>query len=467
MENKKKFSMPHSYIIIFAIILFVMILTYIVPAGSYDRTVNEAGRTVVVDGTYHEVEQTPVGIFGLFKAMVTGFTEVADIIFFIVFAYAWVSVLIKNGTFDGLMGGVVRKFGGKIDILIPIVMIATGVLGSTMGLLEEFYGLIPVFVGIAVALGYDAIVGGAMVYVGAATGFASATLNPFTIGVAMSIAEVEYPYGLGLRIVILVVFEAVCIWYVMRYAKKVKADPTKSLLYGTKLDLNSSSEEKIRNSYLNVRQKLCVAAFLVTLFFIIFGALKWGWYITELSALFLISMIVTGIIGGMNANEIAQNFVQAAKDMMFGALIVGLSRGVVCVMNAGNIIDTVIYGLSQPLTSLATSLGSLSQYVVAMGMVVVQNIINFFISSGSGQASAVMPIISPLSDVVGVSRQVSILAFQFGDGYSNMFWPGGIFLVSGLMNIPADKWFRFIAKLFGLLFILQLVFICIATAIGY
>ena len=467
MNKKKKLSMPHSYVIIFIIIVFVMLLTYVIPAGNYDRVVNESGRTVVVDGTYHTVEQTPVGIFQLFSCIFTGFTEVSDIIFFIVFAYAWVNVLLTNGTFDGLIGAVVRKFGSKVEYLIPILMLTFGALGSTMGLLEEFYGLIPVFVGIAVALGYDAIVGGAMVYIGAATGFASATLNPFTVGVAMGIAGVDYPYGLGFRIVILVVFEAIAIFYVMRYAKKIRRDPTKSILYGTELELKTLSHDELMKAQLNTRQKLCGVAFLVTLFFIIFGALKWGWYITELSSLFLVSMIITGFIGGMNANEIAKLFVQSAKDMMFGALIVGLSRGVVVVMTQGNIIDSVIYGLAQPLTAMSNSLGSLSKYISGMGMVVVQNLVNFFIQSGSGQASAVMPIIAPLSDVIGISRQTAVLAFQFGDGYSNMFWPTGLFMIAGLMNIPAEKWFKFVAPLFGVLFVFELIFICVAVGIGF
>lgn len=469
MENKKRtFSMPHNYVIIFCIILLAAVLTYIIPAGSYERTVNDAGRTIVVDGSFAYGQQTPVAPFGVFESMAQGFTEVADIIFFVVFAFGWVNVLLINGTFNSMMGGIIRKFGDKVQYLIPVIMLCFGALGSTMGMSEETYGLIPVFVGIAVALGYDAIVGGAMVYVGVATGFASATLNPFTIGVAMSIAGVEYPYGLGFRAIILCVFELVAIMYVWRYAKKVHADPTKSLLYGTKLDLNiNASREELVNSKITGKHKLCGLIFLVTVFFIVFGTIQWGWYINELSALFIVSMIVTGLVSGMSPNEIAKSFVQAARDMMFGAMVIGLSRGIVVVLTNGNVIDTIIYGLSQPLAAMANTIGSVSKYICAVGMLVVQNIINCFIGSGSGQASAVMPIMAPLSDLIGISRQTAVLAFQFGDGYSNMFWPNGIFLVAGLMNIPANKWFRFVAPLFGIMFCLQVVFMCIAVAIGF
>ena len=468
MEKKKGFTMPHNYVIIFCIILFAALLTYIIPAGSYDRVLNENGRTVVVDGSFHYVDQTPVSPFAIFESVAQGFNEVSDIIFFVVFAFGWVNILLLNGTFNAMMGGILRRFGDKVEYLIPVIMICFGLLGSTMGMSEETYGLIPVFVGIAVALGYDAIVGGAMVYVGVATGFASATLNPFTIGVAMSISEVQYPYGIGFRVLILAVFEAVAIFYVWRYAKKVHADPTKSLLYGTPLEIHiNASREELINTKATAKHKICGLLFLVTVFFIVFGTLKWGWYINELSALFIVSMVVTGLVSGMSANDIAKAFVQAARDMIFGAMVIGLSRGIVVVLTAGNVIDTIIYGLSQPIAHMSNALGALSEYICAVGMLVVQNIVNCFIGSGSGQASAVMPIMAPLSDLIGVSRQTAVLAFQFGDGYSNMFWPSGIFLISGLMNIPANKWFRFVAPLFGIMFCLQVVFMCLAVAIGF
>ncbi len=468
-KQKKGFTLPHNYVIVFCIILLVVAMTYVIPAGSFDRgTDPNTGRTVVVPGSFHYIEQTPVSPFRIFTSVAQGFQQVSDIIFFVIFAYGFVNVLIENGTFNAMMGGIIRKFDTKIEWLIPIVMLLFGALGSTMGMSEETYGLIPVFVSLAIALGYDAIVGGAMVYIGVATGFASATLNPFTIGVAMGISGVEYPYGLAYRIIILLTFELVAIIYTMRYAKKVRLDPTKSILYGTPLDLPPmASREELKETRANGKHIACGLVFLVVIFFIVYGTTMWGWYIDELSALFIIAMIVAGFIGGMGANDIAKSFVRAAKDMMFGALIIGLSRTIVVVMTQGNIIDSVIYGLSAPLATMGETLGAASHYVSAVGMLVVQNIINCFIGSGSGQASAVMPIIAPLSDLIGITRQTAILAFQFGDGYSNMFWPSGIFLISGLMSIPANKWFKFVAPLFGIMFIFQVLFMCGAVAIGF
>lgn len=228
-----------------------------------------------------------------------------------------------------------------------------------------------------------------------------------------------------------------------------------------------ATKEELINSHLSRSNVVCVIVFAITIFFLVFGTIQWGWYISELSALFMIAMIVSGLVSGMGPNDIALSFVQSAREMMYGALVIGLSRGIVMVLAQGSIIDTIIYGLSQPLVSLGNSLGALSQYVSAVGMLVVQNIINFFIGSGSGQASAVMPIMAPLSDMIGLSRQIAVLAFQFGDGYSNLIWPNGIFLISGLMGAPAGKWFKFIAPLFGIMFIFQILFMCGAVAIGF
>ena len=468
--KKKGFSMPHNYVVIFAIIVLAMIMTYVVPAGAYDRAVDpNTGRTVVVDGSFHFVDQTPVGPFRFFGCIADGFAEVADIIFFVIFAYGWINILMENGTFNAMVGTLMRKLGDRVELMIPVFMLFFGVLGSTMGMSEETYGLVPAFAGIAMAMGYDAFIGCCMTYVAAATGFASATLNPFTIGVAMGIAGVEYPYGLGYRILIFIVFQCVAIYYVMRYARKIKADPTKSFLYGTKLSMaeGMATREELMALKMNKKNIACCVVFMITVFFLVFGTIQWGWYISELSGLFIIAMIVSGVVGGMGPNEIAQSFVRAAKDMMFGAMVIGLSRGIVVVLNNGNVIDTIIHGLATPLMTMGETLGNLGHYVSALGMLVVQNIVNFFIGSGSGQASAVMPIMAPLADMIGLSRQVAVLAFQFGDGYSNMFWPNGIFLMAGLMGAPADKWFKFVAPLFGIMFCFQCLFMIGAVAIGF
>ena len=326
---------------------------------------------------------------------------------------------------------------------------------------EETYGMYPVFIGLGIALGYDAIVGVSIVYIGVQTGFASATLNPFTVGVANGIAGISMSTQMLIyRIICFVIFEGVAIAYVWRYASKIKKDPTRSLLYGTPFQNmgTGKTQEEMVAVKVTKRHILCGLIFVATIAIMVWGVIAQKWYIEELSTLFLIAMVVTGIAGGLGPNELAAEFIVAAKSMMFGALLVGMSRGILIVLQNGYIIDTVLY-------AMANTMRNFSGAVSGISMVVVQNLLNFFVPSGSGQAAVSMPIMAPLSDLIGVSREVAVLAFSFGDGYSNMFWPTSVAAACGLMGLPIDKWYKWIAPLFGIFFCLQLVLISIAVVI--
>lgn len=247
-NTKRRFTMPNSYVIIFIMICICAVMTWIVPAGEYDRALNEAGRSVIVPGSYHAVRSNPIGIIGIFSAIEQGFLQTADIIFFIIFAFSFVNMLMKNGTFDGLMGAVIRKTSGfNVQWLFVIIMMLFGILGSTMGMAEETYGMYPVFIGMAAALGYDAIVGASIVYIGVQVGFASATLNPFTVGVANGIAEITMSsHMLIYRIICFVLFESVAIIYVWRYATKIKKDLQRA--FSTARNLQSSVQTRHRKN---------------------------------------------------------------------------------------------------------------------------------------------------------------------------------------------------------------------------
>lgn len=462
-----KIKIPNSFVVIFIMIVIAAVMTWIIPAGEFDRVMQynpatNSEREVVVQGSYHAVEGSKVGPVGVFSAIVSGFTDASDIIFFIVFAYGFVYALMQNGTFDAMMGAVMRKFKDNSLMLFAVVMIIFGVLGSTMGMSEETYGMFPIFIGLATALGYDAIVGSAIVTIAVSTGFASATLNPFTVGVAQGIADVELYSGISFRILCWFIFMAIAMAYIFAYANKIKKDPTKSLVYGEKLGIATSglTKEQLMDIKMTGRHKMCGVVFLITIALLVWGTTTKGWYINEIATLFLIAMVVVGFIGGNTPNEIAENFVTAAKDMMFGALMVGMSRAILIVLQNGVIIDSVVNGLAQLLNGTS---GAVSGIL----MVVVQNLLNFFIPSGSGQAAVSMPIMAPLADLVGLTRQQAVLAFQFGDGYSNMFWPTSVCMLCGLMGIPVNKWYKFVAPLFGLMFIAQIALMTLAVCIGY
>ena len=455
--------MPNTYVVIFAMVLIAAIMTWIIPAGEYERVLDEvSGRQIILPDSYHAVASNPVGFIGIFSAIEQGFVQTANIIFFVVFAFGFVNMLMLNGTFDAMMGAVIRKTKNfNIQWVFVIIMVAFGILGSTMGMAEETYGMYPVFIGLAAALGFDAIVGASIVYIGVQTGFASATMNPFTIGVANQISEITMTREMMIyRIICFILFEGVAIIYVWRYAAKIRKDPSKSLLFGTPFAKMGSakSQDEILAVKATPRHILCALCFVATIGIMIWGVIAKGWYIDELATLFLIAMVVVGLVGGFGPSKIAETFVDSAKGMMFGALIIGLSRGILVVLQNGCIIDTVLYGMS-------TVMNNFSGAVSSVMMVVVQNLLNFFIPSGSGQAAVSMPIMAPLADLVGVDRQVACLAFSFGDGYSNMFWPTGVATACGLMGLPIDKWYKWIAPLFGIFFLMQVILIVVASFI--
>ena len=456
--EKKRFKMPHNYVVVFCIVILAALLTWIIPAGQFERE----GR-YVIPGTYHAVESNPVGPIGVFYSVEQGFVQTADIIFFIMFAYGFVHMLLKNGSFDALMGALIRKTSRFDDrIIFVIIMVVFGILGATMGMAEETYGMYPIFIGIGAALGYDAIVGASIVYIGVQTGFASAILNPFTLGVANGISGITTSPGMfAYRIVCFVVFEGVGIFYVLRYAGRIKKDPSRGLLYGTEYQNmgRDKSKEDMVATQMTGRHALCGIIFVAVICLMIWGVLAKGWYIDELSTLFFIAMVVAGLAGGFGPSQIAAEFIEASKSMVRGAFIVGVSRAIMITMQNGLIIDSVLFYLS-------SLLNGVSGVVAGMLQVVVQNIVNVFIPSGSGQASAVMPIMAPLSDLLGVSRQTANLAFTFGDGYSNMIIPTGVFTTAGLMGLPVEKWFKWISKLFIIYFVLELVMITGAVLLG-
>lgn len=460
-KEKKKFKIPHTYVIIGLMAVIAAVMTWIIPAGQFERITDEAlNRIILVPGSYHVIESTPVGLFKLLVLFQQAMIESSGIIFFIFFAYGFVYMEIKCGAFDAAVGALLRKVGKRDHIIIPVFMLFFAIAGSTFGMTEETYGLLPVFMGIALALNYDALVGGAMVYIGVITGFAAATFNPFTLGVAQGIAELPLFSGLAFRAIVFVIFVTITTTYVMRYAEKVRKDPSRSIVADIDLAVQKGlTKEQLMEVKFTVRHKISILLLVVTMLMIMYGSIELGWYINEIAGLFIGMTIVVGLIQGYNFSKICEIFVESARNIVFGALVVGLAKTILLVMQEGNIIDTIINYLV-----MLASTGS--KYLSAVMMLIVQNLLNFFIPSGSGQAATSMPIMIPLADMVGLTRQVSVLAYQFGDGFSNMFWPTSIATWCGVMGLPLDKWYKFVTPLAGILFVAQVILILIATAIN-
>lgn len=462
MKENKSMKIPHPYIIIFFIIVVSAVLTWILPSGAFKREMNEAlGRALVVPGSYETIPGNPVGPWRLLECIYEGFVGSADISFFLLFACGYVGVLMKSGTLNALVGSILRRMKNKDYLLIPIFTCLFAIGGATFGMHEEAWGFIPLFVAIALSLGYDRVVGAGIVELGTVTGCAGAIFNPFNVGIASGIAGVPIttPLLTAFRVVTLCVFTICTTLYLMRYASRIKKDPTKSVLYGVKEDCVSMSREEMVSLPFTGTQKATLALFGTLIICLAIGVMKYGFYLTQLAALFLGFMIITGIVNRMNLTELAEEFIASSKGMIFAVLMIGFARSIEVILTQGGIIDTVVLWMSGLVQSLPPSLS-------AFGMLVVQNIVNMFIPSGTGQAVVMMPIMAPLADLVGVSRHIAIMAFQFGDAFSNVFWPTAVAITCGVMGIGMDRWLKFVTKLFGIMFLLQAVMLMLAVAIG-
>lgn len=455
--KKKKFEFPHVFALLFFMIILTALFTYFIPSGEYDREITEDDRTVVIDGTYHEVEGTSIGFFDIFQIVHKGMVEGSSIIFFILIIGGAFGILNATKSIDTALLKISTKAKGREAIIIPIVMAFFSLGGATFGMSEEIIPFILIMIPLALRLGYDSIVGLAMVIVGVYSGYAGAFLNPFTIGVAQGIAELPLFSGLGYRILVWFIYTALGISFVMLYARKIKKDPTKSSMY--EIDKTYPLEET-HESELSKKQLLILVIFGMTIVGLGFGVIVHGWYITEIAALFLIMGVLSGIVYLMPINKIAENFVDGCKDIIVAALSVGLAYGILVALQDSLTIDTVLYTVS-------TWVNQLPQNFAGIGMYITQSIMNLLVPSGSGQAALTMPIMTPLADLTGVSRQTAVFAFQLGDAISNTALPtSGVVMGSlALAGVSWNKWLRWLLPLLIMQYALGAVLIIIAQTI--
>ena len=459
-DKKRKFKLPHIFVLLTGIIIVCAILTWILPAGEFDRQTNAAGTEVVVPGTYHTVDASPVGPFETLKSLYNGMLNGGGVIFFVFIAYAAIGLIISTGAFNGLVSGLLKILKGKARaVIIPIFILVLGCISSTIGVFEEAFPFIPIFVGIAIAMGYDALVGLGIVALGVGLGYSGAVMNPFTVGMAQDIAGIPQMSGIGFRIICHVVMIIVASTLLIRYALKIQADPTKSYVYGDDFSHMEMDPQGIEHHSFGIREKAVLAVLALGVVVIVWGVKTKGWYFEDLSAVFLLMGIVSSFIMGWGPDTIAQKMAASFTDIAVACMIIGYSRGILVVLQSGHIIDTIVYGISIPL-------GKFPAWIASELMLVVQTLLNFLIPSGSGQAVTSMPIMAPLADLIGVSRQVAVLAFQFGDGLSNIIWPTAMApIMCGIAGIKIEKWWKLIVPIFLALLVTQGVLIAVATMV--
>ena len=464
-NKKRKLVMPDTYIIVGFIVLIMAALTWVIPPGSYDYQevdVNGRMRSIAIDGTFHylnESESNPTGFLAYFKSLYTGCVDAADIIFVIFTCAGAFGILVKTGAFHAGIGTVLRKMGNKDILLVPILMSVFALGSSTFGMLTEFYGFIPLMVGLGVAMGYDAMYGFAIIALGEYVGFMGATLNPYTVAVAQSIAGVPLYSATGFRAFALASFLLASSAYVIVYGKRIQRNPQLSVVYGHE-SIHALNRDDLEQYRIDAKAVLIIITVLATLGFLMYGMMNLGWGYGELAGLFILMSIIAAGISGWSPNRWVDEFMIGVKTIVWGGLLTGVAKAIVVVMEDAHIKDTIIFALSN-------SLKGLPAVVSAQTMLVAQTVLNFFIPSGSGQAAATMPIMAPLADMLGVSRQVACLAFQFGDGLSNLVWPTcGCVVICALGGIPIQKWWRWFLPLAGILFVMQMALIALAMAMG-
>lgn len=462
-EKKRNFKMPHTYVLLFGVIVFAGLLTYILPAGQFDRYEDpETGRELVDAESYSSVEANPQNLFDMLMAVPKGMENGAYIIFFVFIVGGAFGIIQSTGVIDRGINVVIEKMNGKEIWAVPLFIILFSFTGSVMGLAEELLPFYPIMVVLAIRMGFDSITGISLVLLGAGAGFAGAFLNPFTVGIAQGVAELPLFSGMGFRIIMFSTMVLVTAIYIMIYAKRVKAEPTISPMYELDKNRDLVLEDVDENDGFSVRHKIVLAVFFIGLLFIAFGVIQLGWYIHELSAAFLTIGIIAGVVGGLGINKTAEEFIKGAAGITFGALVIGIASGIIVVLEEGMVLDTIVY-------YLAESVSALPSYLSAIGMFFVQMILNFFIPSGSGQAAASMPVMVPVADLIGMTRQTAVVAFQFGDGITNVFNPTSAYFMAGLAlaGIPWEKWVKWVWPLILIWIGIACVFLIIASSIKF
>lgn len=468
MSEKKKFKfrVPNTYLLIFSLLILIAALTWVIPGGEYERTVID-GREVVVQNSFKYVDSNPQGFFDLFISPLKGFVEAALIIGFILIVGGAFNVLAETDAINSLINKLAvahRSSSFLQKMFIPVLFFMFSLGGATFGMNEEIIPFVLILVPICLALGYDSIIGVAIPLVGAHVGFASAYLNPFNVGIAQGIADVPLFSGIGYRVICWLISTFVAIGFLLYYMKKLSRKPEISPMFieDNERRKNEHFESLYsKTNHFSVRQKLVLFTFALSLVLIVIGVIYLGWYIEEIAAVFFIMGIAAGIIGGLKSDVLIKSFITGAKDLVGTALIVALARATLVISRDGHIIDTVLYNLSPYIQSSSPIFASQKMFVV-------QSIINFFVHSGSGQAALTMPIMAPLADLAGVSRQTAILAFQLGE-YTNIIIPTSAVTMGALSmaKVPWEKWAKWVIPLQIILMLLGFLLLIPPNLFGW
>lgn len=465
-ETGGRFRMPHIYVILFVFTAIAALLTHVIPAGQYDRITLPNGRAAVDPETFRYIDASPVGLEQFMMAVPNGLIDAAQVVFFTLIIGGMFMVIRRTGIIDVAVDKLTRRFAGRSVLMIPTLMIVFAIIATLIGTQELALVYVPVILPLMIALRFDSIVAVGTALLATTAGFSAGVLNPINTGLGQTIAELPLYSGFGLRALLFIALTGAAILYLMRYALKVRANPGLSLMAG------SSLEQEKRRVYVHDldtpamsfsnRQKWGGIAAIGFFAIMVWGVLTRGWFMTEMAGLFVVMGISVGLIAGLGTDKICEAFNEGFRDVLVGAIIVGLARAVAVMLEQGQVMDTLVHGLGGLVGGLPSTFSALGMFASQLGF-------NFVVPSGSGQALVTMPIMAPLSDLIGVTRQSSVLAYQLGDGLSNILYPtSGYFMATlALAGVAWDRWVRFFLPLFGIWIAISALFLIYAQAVSW
>lgn len=460
MKNKT-FKIPHihEYLVVIVMLLLACTLTYLIPAGEYTVIVNEAGKEVVDPNGFHFIENTPVSFLSFFNLIFRGFIKQANLIFTMFFIAGGVQMIISTEAIHALMRILATKFSKTPRITIIVMMIAFGIMSVPIQM-NYFIPFSTIVLMLCLMMGYDAVTAAAVIITASSFGSTCGMLNISTTAIANEMAGLPLYHGMGFRWIGFLCMILITTWGICRYAEKVRRDFSKSYCYGIKNIIEPGNVESLPE--MTHWHLLCLAALAGGVGVLIYGCSSLGWSYEQTAVCFLVTGIIASVIGKKSPNSMCKSFVDGAKTILGACIMIGIARSIALAMDAGNILDTVVY-------VIAGFLGKMPAILQAPMMFWAHTIINFFVTSGSGQATVTMPVFLPVADLIGMSKETAILALNYGDGLSNYIYPHSSSLMAFLAacGVGYGTWMKFMGKMFAVWFTFASVFMMIAVVIGY
>lgn len=487
---KKKITFPSAYTILFIVLILAAALTYVVNAGSYAKlsfnldtgnfveilpdgtkktyegtqeTLNQLGvandiakfkdgsinKPIAIPGTYERVAPNPQGVVDVLLAPIKGVYDSIGIILFVLIIGGVIGVVNESGSINAGIAALSRVTKGHEYLLIVFVTFLIALGGTTFGLAEETIAFYPILMPVYLAAGYDAIVCIAAIYMGSSIGSMFSTTNPFSVVIGSNAAGINFTQGISYRVIGLILGFLITTWYIVRYATKIKKNPEKSLVIEMKDEINRNFSKR-EDADFTIRRVWILSIFAISFVVMIYGVSKLGWWFEEMTALFLVSGILIGIIAGIGEKAFVHTFVGGAADLVGVGLVIGIARSINIILENGLVSDSILYSLSNLVSGMSPNI-----FVILMMFVFL--ILGFFIASSSGLATLAIPIMAPLADAVGVPRDVIITACVFGQGLMSFITPTGLILASlEMVNVTYNKWLKFILPLLGMIAVLAI-----------